>query len=410
MRRSWNIALDTVLDIKHAFADRFGSEGLYGYDEGNCIAYWVNRLDDPVYSRILRELSINEHDGLVLLRYGIPRDVDGVFYYDAFDGLMSECRSVVIDVWNERIALAPFRKFMNINECRATSEERIRELLSHAEVVEFSDKLDGSMQSARFYDGRLVMAGSRAVDRSTSFRLDNGYNFIESHENYMDMLRDNPDLTFMFEYIFGDDPHVVDYSDREEGLYLTGIRDVRDGREFHYREVLGMAEKYGVMATTVETLDLDGALEKLKSADGMRREGYVMNIDGFRVKLKSDDYVKLSRIAWRFCDEEHILEAVREGCFDDISSKLPPATKTEAMEKAGKVYAFIEESNRMVTECLNEIRMLGLVERRDVMIWINDNLPPGLAGRVRNAYLGREVDHLRNVTVEDVFGKPDTDG
>ena len=80
------------------------------------------------------------------------------------------------------------------------------------------------------------------------------------------------------------------------------------------------------------------------------------------------------------------------------------------MEKAGKVYAFIEESNRMVTECLNEIRMLGLVERRDVMIWINDNLPLGLAGKVRNAYLGRDVDHLRNVTVEDVFGKPDTDG
>ena len=44
------------------------------------------------------------------------------------------------------------------------------------------------------------------------------------------------------------------------------------------------------------------------------------------------------------------------GCPGPRDTIGPDGPETEAMEKAGKVYAFIEESNRMVTECLNEIR------------------------------------------------------
>lgn len=395
--------MDTIIGIKRDFIGRFGEDALYDYTEGNCLAHWVNSLGNPLYQRMLAELTVTEHDRMMLLHYGYPHDIDGVQYYEAFDGLLAECRSVVIDVDGECLVLTPFRKFMNINECPSTSMDAIRERLSRATVVEFSDKMDGSMQSARFHDGRLVMSGSRSLDRSKSLRLERGYSFIESHGNYMDMLRDNPDLTFVFEYIFDDDPHVVDYSGRDQGLYLIGIRDIRDGREYHYHEVLDMAERYGVMSTSMETMGLDEALEHLRTVQGNEKEGFVMNIDGFRVKLKSDDYVFLNKVSWKIYEEENILNAIKNGTFDDVISKLPPKTRAEVMPKAERVFAYMESRRSEVMRHLETIGNLGLSEKRDVMIWINDNIPPRMVPLVRNAYLGKDIDYLHNTSVEDVF-------
>lgn len=401
MDGDWNSALRFVSDLKGRYRDRFGEDTLYSYDEGNCLAHWVSSLGDPYHASILSELSVNECDGLVLMHYRIPHPIDGGDYYEAYDGLLAECRSVVIDVRNERLVLTPFRKFMNINESPSTSEDRIRDMLLHADVVEFSDKLDGSMQSARFYDGRLVMAGSKAVDRKVSVRLDRGYRFVESNRNYLDMIRDNPELTFVFEYIYEDDPHVVDYSDREQGLYLIGIRDVRDGREHHYHEVLAMARGYGVMTTVVDDLGLDEALEVLRSADGSSKEGYVLNIDGFRVKLKSDDYVFLNKAIWNICDDENIIRIIRDGVYDDVISKVPAVLRQEVRMKADKVFSYIGSIKAEVRGYLDAVRAL---DRRDAMIWISENVPQEFASYVRNEYLGLEVDYISKLRVSDVFG------
>ena len=151
---SWNIALNKVKEIKDAYIDRFGADTLYDYSGKTCLDHWVEKLKVKEYEDILLDLHRNELGDLLILRYRLPHPVDGVEFYKAYDGLMNECRSVVIDFRNEELVLVPFRKFRNLNECKETSEARIRELLKDAKVVEFADKLDGSMQSARFYDGR----------------------------------------------------------------------------------------------------------------------------------------------------------------------------------------------------------------------------------------------------------------
>ena len=178
------------------------------------------------------------------------------------------------------------------------------------------------------------MSGSKAIDREKSRRLDNGYRFVESHDNYMDMIRDHPDHTFVFEYIFEDDPHIVDYSGREKGLYLIGMRDVTNGRELHYYEVLSVAERYGVMTTVVDNTNMDDALEYLRNADGREKEGFVVNIDGFRVKLKSDDYVSLHTSIWNLQDDNVLIDTVKNGMLDDVLPRINEPLRSEIVKKA----------------------------------------------------------------------------
>lgn len=96
---------------------------------------------------------------------------------------------MVIDLEKECIVLAPFAKFFNINELEETNLENVQKRISKAKNVEFSDKLDGSMQSARWYDGRIVMAGSQALDPKASWRLQDGYRMINSLPGYGELLR-----------------------------------------------------------------------------------------------------------------------------------------------------------------------------------------------------------------------------
>ena len=67
--------------------------------------------------------------------------------------------------------------------------KQIQERISKAFCVEFSDKLDGSMQSARYYNGQIVMSGSQAVDPSQSWRLRDGYSRLT--ENHRKMIEEH---------------------------------------------------------------------------------------------------------------------------------------------------------------------------------------------------------------------------
>ena len=81
------------------------------------------------------------------------------------------CRSLVIDVVNDCIILAPYKKFFNIGEVEESSLENVQARINAAKCIEFSNKLDGSMQSATWYNGEIVMAGSQMPDPELSWNL-----------------------------------------------------------------------------------------------------------------------------------------------------------------------------------------------------------------------------------------------
>lgn len=400
---SWNVVLNKFIEIKNRYIKEFGESNLWDYHDVSCLEYWVEKLDDDGLRKLIAPLQLNEFNNMLLIRYGMfsnatdgESEVNYMSFWDMYDGFYMECRSLVIDIINEKIVLCPFRKFRNMNECEETKEENIAERIKHASCVEFTNKLDGSMQSARWYDGRIVMSGSQSLNPELSFRLADGYHMLLSHQNYVDFLKDYCGYTAIFEYISLKDQHIVKYNSEDEGLYLIGLRNVNTGTELNYTDVIGLAEKYGLRTTNKFDTCLNDVIGSLDDKKSDEAEGFVINIDGFKVKVKYNDYVNMHRVLSAISSTNLVIKSIADGTYDDLFSKVPDAYKERVTQTADKVYHYINLKQQDVMTWYNALVNCNLKTVKDVMLWIEKNVPKDLKYYVKEKYLGRKLNFIKS--------------
>ena len=394
--------LDIVKEMKLKLVE-MGKEVTYGYANGEtCIERWVKELNDPTYNQMFSSIQSSQKDELVLLRYARYSDVFGgeepidyeEFWY-SYDGFYRECRSIVIDVILEALVIVPYDKFFNLNEGEETSFESVMKRINEAKVVEISNKLDGSMQCASFYNGRIVMAGSQAIDPECSWRLKDGLRMLDDDPNYGSLIRWNADKTFIFEFISLDDAHVVNYTKEQEGLYLIGVRDNKTGETYSYREVLKIAESYGIKTTELFDKTLEQIVTELDDVKSNEAEGFVLNIDGFRVKIKYNDYCGIHRILSSISSINLIIKNIADDTFDDLISKVPDAYRWRIDKVAKIVWAHINACHYETKEYYKQISSLPI---KDAMIWIDTNVPRLFRGYVVSMYKGKDVNYVRSTS------------
>ena len=265
---NWNPVFEMIMEIKKDYKNKVGV--ISDYNLETCLA----ELNNEKYNEFFSCLQLNHHNGEMLIRYGIA-DMQQSMWTDE-DSMYRECRSLVIDLVNNEIIAAPFRKFFNLSETEATNEKIIREKIENCKKLEITDKKDGSMQFARYYRGQIKLYGSMALAPENSWRLKDGYSKITF--NIEKMIKENESFTFIFEYISLADQHVVHYTKEQEGLYLLGIRDVYTGREFHYFEVEEIAKIYNVPMIEIQNKTFNQILEEMKVLQSDKCEGWVLNI------------------------------------------------------------------------------------------------------------------------------------
>ncbi len=409
---SWNPVLNKFVEIKNEYKNKFGVI-TYSYVEGytdeskTCLERWVEELNNSApceqyreYEDILSCLELNQHGNFLLLRYGRYSNVydgeeeaSGEDIWERYGGFYRECRSIVIDVVRCRIVLCPFRKFMNLNETEETSLENIQKRIAAAKTVEFSNKLDGSMQSATWYNGKIVMAGSQAINPDNSWRLRDGYRMIGELPGYTQMLRDHIGTTFIFEYISLKDAHVVKYTKEQEGLYLIGIRDNESGRECSYKEVLECANRYNIPTTELFDKTLDVILSELDDKSSDEAEGFVINIDGYKVKLKYNDYVHIHKALSKLSSINLIIRSIADEQYDDLISKLPVAYHDDVKKIATIVVNYIETTESAIREYYNKAPKDN---KKNFMIWIDKNVPKKYRGYCKSLYLGKPFNVIKS--------------
>lgn len=391
----WNPVLQKFIEIKHKFIDAFGQAALWDSGDKTCIEYWVDRLGDREYAQLIKPLHLNQYKRLVLVRYGNYSAEQAGMSYDDFweyeDGFYMECRSLVIDMDEEVLALTPFRKFRNLNEGKGYYIQEVKQRIEAASTMEISEKLDGSMQSVRWYKGNILIAGSKALDVEQSWRLKSGLGMLG--DNYITMLKENPELTFIFEHISMQDAHVVVYDKADEGMYLIGMRDTRDGREASYREVLDMAQHYHIKTTRVFDKTLDQLMEELDSKKSHEAEGFVLNIDGFKVKLKYNDYVGVHYLITKITSPNYIIKHVAEGTLDDLLAKLPQSYRPQVEGLASAVYDY---RRRILDDIERHYQAAPKSDRKEFMVWVDQHTSGELAGYLKSKYLGKEFDVIKS--------------
>lgn len=396
---SWNPVLNFVIEVKHKYVEKYSCVEYKTYGNDTCLEFWIKTIGNPEWIDKIKFLEINQMNEFILIRYAkysdtLSEDIEITLneIWDLYDGFYMECRSITIDLKNECIVLSPFRKFHNINERPETQMDLISDKIRNSDSVEISNKLDGSMQCARWYNGKLFMSGSQATNPERSWRLEDGINRISAQNNYLLMLKENPDYTFIFEYITLEDAHIVKYRKDQEGLYLIGIRDIKTGRQFSYKDVLDIANQYHVLSTQVFNKTFEEALHDVKTIKSDQQEGFVINIDGFLVKLKMDDYVHIHGILSRISSINLVIKNMADDTIDDLLSKIPDAYRNRVFSVMRVVNRYVEQTNLLV----NSYYMIApKQDKKEFMIWVDENVPKKFRSYVRNMYLGISNNFLK---------------
>lgn len=378
----WNPVFNLAMEIKNEYKKTFGVLDTIKFEE------WLSRLDKRKYNDIFCHLKVNQHKNFILIRYGME-EMHESMWKDP-NSIYRECRSIVMDIVNEHLVLTPFRKFFNLNEVEENNLERVRNEIKNANSIEITDKLDGSMQSARYYNGDIFISGSMALDRNSSWRLDDGYNKLsESHRR---MIAENPKYTFIFEYISLRDSHVVAYLPKEEGMYLIGMRNVFTGEQLSYRDIRDFSASYGIPMTKIETQSFEELMEDVKKFKSSEKEGWVLNIDGHMIKLKCDDYVRLHRVLNKFSSVNTIIKNIADGTYDDLISKVPENYRDRLNKIAKSIYEYIRNINQKIEYYYSKAPK---EDRKEYMLWVTNNCPKEVQGFLRQKYLNEDYHILK---------------
>lgn len=199
-----------------------------------------------------------------------------------------QCRGIVTDLHGE-IAARPFDKFFNVDESEDTHLDM---LLGRAGAVEITDKLDGSMIAVWYHDhswhtstrGSFTSSQAQAAAWWLAARARRMVDVLEG-------------FTLLCEWCAPDNRVVLKYDTAD--LVLIGARLTSTGTDLHYSELVHLANLADLHITPRQTGALDALVAARVSTIGC--EGWVARWpDGFRVKIKTEDYLRLHRLVSGF--------------------------------------------------------------------------------------------------------------
>ena len=206
-------------------------------------------------------------------------------YTRAWDLYTESCRGLVIDV-DGNILARPFKKFFNYEEL----DPNIINLNQEYDVLE---KMDGSLGILFYYHVKdewiFASRGSFISEQATM-----GLKILK--QKNIDFYIFDVTQTYLFEIIYPTNRIVVDYGEIWD-VVLLGVINTFDGNEINYSSIFDKYSKHLTIVNKLTITNILTDLSKLKELEEDNKEGFVVKFNnGFRVKLKFDEYVRLHRI------------------------------------------------------------------------------------------------------------------
>ncbi|QHT65431.1 2'-5' RNA ligase [Rhodocytophaga rosea] len=243
------------------------------------------------------------------------------------------CRGLILDATSKIIA-RPFPKFFNL-------EEHQPEEIPN-ESFEVYEKLDGSLGILYWHNDEPFIATRGSFDsdqarKATQF-------LYSTYAHSIPFLQ--KDQTYLFEIIYPENRIVVDYGQKNE-LILLAILDNKTGQDLPLEDIgFPLVKKY------------DGLhdIRQLRKLAADNREGFVVRFkNGFRVKVKFEEYVRLHRILTGVSNQM-IWEMLREDKpLDEMLDHVPDEFYQWVKHTREKLLA---EFANIETQCKQDFRML----------------------------------------------------
>ncbi len=228
--------------------------------------------------KLVKMRASEKYPGLYVLKYSKK-----VFYDDLWNDYLEECRGTVIDK-DFNVIARPFTKIYNYGI------EKNAPVIDPNEIVTAFRKINGFMVSITWYNGDLLISTTGSLEGPY---VDMARELIDV-DKYREVCFQNPNLTFMFECVHPNDPHIIA---EQTGMYLLGYRENSWDSEVG-RQVVKIhlfAVKFGCRVTgwTKGTMKFIETMAKTK-----QHEGFVFYTNsGLAAKIKTPYYLTTKWVA-----------------------------------------------------------------------------------------------------------------
>ena len=296
-------------------------------------------------------IKIVEEGNLVLFKYS---QIDS----DFFNPIVQECRGIILekDTW-EVVAYA-FRKFGNFGE------SYVDEIDWESAVVE--TKEDGSLIKVYYYDGEWRV-GTNGTIFAENAELNAGpyKNFRQlfdaaAEKCGLDFSRLNRYYTYIFELCSEFNQVVCPQS--EIRLIHIGTRNNRTFQEVEADIGIPHPQRYALSS-------LEDCIAMAKTFD-FTKEGFVVKDKNYnRIKVKSEDYVRVHRLANNgSMTEERAIELIRANELDEFFTYFP-----HYKEYIGRIKAKIAALSYTIDKGISRARVIkeNSSSRKDFAAWVS---------------------------------------
>jgi len=241
------------------------------------VVFDINILNDYIEKGLVVK---NDHPTLPLSIYNYSRTTQ---YEGKWDNITKSCRGLILDREGNVVAKS-FDKFFNLEE---HNPEEIPN-----EEFEVYEKLDGSLGILFWYQGKWILASKGSFISDQAIK---GKNILNSKYNVEPIPKG---YTTLVEIIYPENRIVCSYGNDEVLVVLSMVSNA-SGKELDYDSLLKINEETGL--PVIKKYDGIQDYKTLKTLISKDREGYVVRFrNGFRIKIKGDEYVRLHRILTGF--------------------------------------------------------------------------------------------------------------
>lgn len=211
------------------------------------------------------------------------------------------CRGLILDAQG-MVTARPFHKFFNLDE---HAPEEIPN-----EPFEVFEKIDGSLGILYWIEDKPFIASRGSFDSEQALRANEILHRKYPH-TFSALHRGR---TYLFEIIYPENRIVVDYGGRRE-LVLLSILDTGTGQEYPLEDIgFPMARRYDGLRD----------LAQLHRQTMDNAEGYVVRFqNGFRVKVKFEEYLRLHRLVTRVSNVTIWQHLAEKRPFDELLEQVP---------------------------------------------------------------------------------------
>jgi hypothetical protein len=223
-------------------------------------------------------------DGIYVLKYKKK-----VFYDNLWNEYIAECRGTIVDA-DFNLVTYPFTKIYNYG-----IEKEAPVLADDTKVTAFR-KVNGFMVACTWYKGDVLVSTTGSTD---SDYVKMAKEMMLTHQSWADWQlafnrSDMDGMTFMFECVHPDDPHIVP---EKAGMYILGYRENEFGSKIGHDPFMLMELGRTFNCFVPESVTTNMARVK-EMAKECKHEGYVFYTeDGVSAKIKSPYYLTSKWVA-----------------------------------------------------------------------------------------------------------------